>query len=268
MDIHNINTFLIDGDGVLWYGQKPAEGLVRFFEVLKDRGINWALLTNNSTGMVGMYLDKLIGFGIEATADQVYTGASATAAYLAERYPAGSAIYVVGEDGLLQTLREAGFDVHDGPQMPEVPVVAVIGSMDRGLTYDKLDIANRLIRGGAPYIGTNPDRTYPTAHGLAPGAGTVVEAIAIASETEPIIIGKPKTAIFEEAIKGLGADPAHTAMIGDRLETDIAGGIAAGIGTILLLSGVTSPEHLVESDIKPDCTYEDLAALTEAILSD
>jgi 4-nitrophenyl phosphatase len=265
MDINNINTFLIDGDGVLWYGQKPAEGLVHFFKVLQARGIQWALLTNNATDIVDGYADKLAGFGVTVTTDQVFTGATATAAYLNEHYAPGSAVYVVGEEGLLTTLREAGFTVYHGPEMPEEPVAAVIGSMDRGLTYAKLDVATRLIRSGAPYIGTNPDRTYPTPTGLAPGAGTIVEAIAIASATEPIIIGKPQAAIFEMAMKALGADRAHTAMIGDRLETDIAGAKAADVGTILLMSGVTTPEQLAKCDIQPDCTYENLIELTDAL---
>jgi 4-nitrophenyl phosphatase len=265
MNLKTLKTLLIDGDGVLWRGKEPIPGLDRFFDVLNKRGINWALLTNNATRTLDKHAAKLSGFGIETPEDRVFSSASVTATYLSENFEPGDRLYVIGEEGLLETLTGAGFDVLTGENEPEDDVAAVIGSIDRKATYQKIAVASRLIRRGAPFIGTNPDRTFPTPDGLFPGAGTILAAIAAASDKEPMIIGKPEKTIFEVAMKHFNAEKSTTAMLGDRLETDILGGIRAGIGTIAVLSGVATTEQIEGSEYRPDLVFESIAEIADEL---
>lgn len=264
MEITDIKTLLIDGDGVLWRADQPIAGLNDFFKVVETRGINWALLTNNATRDRMQYVEKFAGFGIEVGVERIFSSASVTVTYLQEHFATGDTIYVIGESGLIATLQEAGFDVRTGADQPD-EVAAVIGSMDYALTYDKLAAANRLIRGGARFIQTNPDKTLPTPHGFAPGAGSIMAALVAASGVEPVIIGKPETALYEAAMRAFGSEPQRTAMIGDRLETDILGAQRVGIGTILVLTGVATRNDLDGTDQSPDLVLDSIADLADML---
>ncbi|MDY7040496.1 MAG: HAD hydrolase-like protein, partial [Chloroflexota bacterium] len=135
------------------------------------------------------------------------------------------------------------------------------------VTYDKLRRATLLIRAGARFIGTNPDRTFPSEEGIVPGNGAILAAIETATDVTPLTIGKPEPTLFQMALKRMSADPAHTAVIGDRLETDILGGINAGLLTILVLSGVVTHADLVASDVRPHLVFEDIDHLRQAWLT-
>jgi len=167
--------------------------------------------------------------------------------------------------GLIEALKEAGFDLTHGEQVPEHDVVAVAAGMDRDLTYEKVKIAIRLIFNGAEFVATNTDGTYPTPDGLSPGTGMIIGALQASSGVMPTVIGKPERAIFEAAMKALDADVATTAMIGDRLETDILGAQRVGIATIGVLSGVSTKEQLVGNEIQPDVVYESIAEVAQAL---
>jgi 4-nitrophenyl phosphatase len=262
MNLKTLKTLLIDGDGVLWHGNQPAPGLNHFFDVINQHRIKWALVTNNATAPVDDYVAKFKGFGIEASRESIFTSAIATAAYLRQRLEAGRSIYVVGERGIKEALTEAGFVVHDGNDRPERAAVVVVG-LDRQLTYRKLEIATWLIRDGAAFIATNPDRTIPTPYGLSPGAGSVVAAVSAATDQQPVFIGKPKPAIFEVALSYFETDADSTAMIGDRLDTDILGAKQLGLKTILTLGGVARREDLAVSKIQPDLVAEGINDLAE-----
>jgi 4-nitrophenyl phosphatase len=238
MKLANIRTLLIDGDGVLWRSDEAMPGLLRFFAVLKDRGVQWALLTNNNTRTVDAYVNKLGGFGIEIGKERIFTSSTVTAAYLEQKYGRGAAVHAVGMSGLIDTLGEAGFLVSVGEEMPDHDVVAVAAGMDRGLTHGKVRIAMRLIMGGAEFVATNTDGSFPTPDGLNPGTGMVIGAL---------------------------HDPRTTAMLGDRLNTDIFGAQQVGIGTIGVLSGVMTREQLASSDVQPDILFESIAELAEAL---
>jgi 4-nitrophenyl phosphatase len=188
------------------------------------------------------------------------------AAYLQKRYPAGARLYVIGEPGLKAMIREVGLEILDGTgdDAPE-SVEAVVVGIDWHVTYDKLAVASRLILRGATYIGTNPDHSFPTADGLVPGTGALLAAIEATTDVHPLVVGKPNSAMFEIALERLGAEPSTTAMVGDRLETDILGGKQAGLHTIAVLSGVTSPEMLAVSRIKPDWVFEHVGALADRL---
>lgn len=254
----DIQAVMLDMDGVLWRGDEPFPGLEPFFDDLHDRGIPFILATNNSTKTVEAYVERLNGYGFRATADNVITSAVATAEYLRTHYPQGTRVFLVGEGGLRSIMEAAGFV----PASTDVAVVVV--GMDRTLTYDKLKAASYLINDGARFIGTNGDRTFPMPDGLAPGAGAVLAAVAASTGQAPYIIGKPEAYMYDLALQRLQVPAAHTLMIGDRLETDILGAQRAGLRTALVLSGVTTPEMLADSDIRPDLVFDDLRALFEA----
>jgi 4-nitrophenyl phosphatase len=265
MDLANLRTLLIDGDGVLWRGDKAVPGLDHFATVLRQRGIRWALLTNNNTRTVADYVTKLSGFGLDADASMIFASSTVTADYLKTRYGVGAPIHAVGMSGLIEALKEAGCDLTHGEQAPEHDVVAVAAGMDRDLNFEKVKIAIRLILNGAEFVATNTDGTYPTPDGLSPGTGMVIGALQASSGVTPTVIGKPERAIFEAAMKALDADVATTAMIGDRLETDILGAQRIGIATIGVLSGVSTKEQLVGSEIQPDVVYESIAEVAQAL---
>ena len=266
MSLESLKTILIDGDGVLWRSDEPIPGLSRFFDVLEQRSIDWALLTNNSTRTAEQYVEKVRGFGLQCSAEQIFSSGTATATYLRKHFKPGDGLYVVGAPGFKQTLAGAGFVVHDGEGEQSPPdIAAVVASIDRDLTYGKLKVATLLIRSGKPFIATNIDRTFPSPEGLVPGTGAVIAALTAATDVSPTVMGKPELPIFEAALKGLDAEPATTAVLGDRLETDILGGQRAGVTTIAVLTGITTRDELATSDIIPDYVFESIAELADAL---
>ncbi len=258
----HLQYLLIDMDGVLWRGDKPMPGLTDFFALLRRRGIGFVLATNNASKMHDDYVKRLAGYDIAISPDEIITSAQATAWYLAERSAPDTPVYVIGEDGLRQALLREGFRLVDNDGAPKYVVVG----WDRHLTFDKLAQATLYIHDGASFIATNPDRTWPSERGLLPGAGAILAAVQAATDVEPTIIGKPSPLMLQIAMRRIGAEPSNTAMLGDRLETDILGGRNAGLTTILVLSGVTDTDTLAASPFQPDLVFEDIAALTQAWL--
>jgi len=254
-----IENLIIDLDGVLYRGNTPIRGAGEFIDFVRQGGIPFLLVTNNSTRTVEHYVAKLARMDIMVGEQEILTSAEATATYLGQIAPHGARIHAVGEDGVRLALESKGFVLNDGTD-----VAYVVVGMDRQFTYAKLAAAAIAIRAGAVFIGTNPDKTYPTEAGLMPGAGSLLAAIEAATDTAPLISGKPEATIFELALERLKAAPETTAVIGDRLETDILGGRRLGLVTILLMSGVTDAERLAASSLVPDLTYDDIGALYRA----
>jgi 4-nitrophenyl phosphatase len=264
MSITQIKHFLIDMDGVLWQGDQPLPGLNAFFETLRARQIGFRLVSNNSVYTWQQYVEKMARLGVSIEREAIVSSAYATAGWLAGQLPGGAAVYVLGEEGLRSALSEAGFAVSWGEDAPQ-SAGAVVAGLDFHVSYATLYHASRLARDGALFVGSNPDRTIPTPDGLAPGAGSILAAIEAASGVSPVVVGKPNAIMFEQALKQLGAKPDETAMIGDRLETDILGGQRAGLKTALVLSGVTQRADLAASEVRPTWVFDDLAGLTEAL---
>ena len=258
------DNLILDMDGVLWHGDTPVPGLTEFFETLRALDINFVLATNNATKVATQYTEKLARFGVDVEPEAILTSAEATAAHLEDRYENGALVYVVGESGLQTAMRDKGFDLleSDGFVGTDTRCDVVVVGFTRHLCYPQLASAVHLINHGAHFVGTNPDVTFPSEYGLLPGAGAILAFLQAATGKKPEVIGKPGRGIFEEALERLQGTPSNTAMVGDRLETDIAGAHAAGINTILLLSGVTSRSKAENSNIQPDLTFEDLRALT------
>jgi 4-nitrophenyl phosphatase len=255
-----LDGLILDMDGVLWRGMEPMPGLVPFFDALRQQGIHFILATNNSTRTVAQYVDKLAGMGVEIRPDQVITSAYAAADYLLTLAAPGTPVYAVGEEGVTDALESRGFRVTaEGARF-------VVAGLDRHFTYEKMARAMQLILKGASYIGTNPDVTLPTPTDPFPGAGAILAGITAATGVEPMIVGKPEALMFQQAMARLGTRPEQTAIVGDRLETDILGGRNAGLRTILVLSGITQQDDLDVSPLQPDWVLEDIRALTAALL--
>jgi len=253
-------ALLLDMDGVLWRDEQPIGDLAAAFHRIERLGLQVMLLTNNATRSVSQYVERLARFGVSVPPDAILTAGLATVAYLQRHFAPGTGVYVIGEPPLEETIRQAGFVVQDGQQV-EVVVVA----FDRHCTYEKLRRATLAIRAGAAFIGTNPDRTFPTPEGLAPGAGALIAAVEAATDRRATIIGKPQPTLFQEALERLGLDPQQALVVGDRLETDIAGGQAAGCRTALVLTGVTNREQARQSSIQADWVAESLHHLLDTL---
>jgi 4-nitrophenyl phosphatase len=256
MAFTGIAGIILDMDGVLWRGDESLPGMVDFLSMLRGRGLPFVLATNNSSKTPADYVAKLERMGVPGiTERQIVTSGMATATYLRERSPQGTRIHVIGGNGLRQAMLDAGFVLAD------TDVEFVVVGLDPTLTYDTLKRGALLIRQGATFIGTNGDRTFPSPEGLVPGAGSILAALETATDREPVIIGKPYEPMFRAALQILGTQPEDTLMIGDRLNTDIAGAVYLGLPTVLMLSGVTQYRDLENGDIQPDWVYDNLAAL-------
>jgi 4-nitrophenyl phosphatase len=251
-------------DGVLYRGGHKLPGINDLFNALQLRERTIILATNNSMATPATYVERLAAMGIDVTEANILTSGSATAAYLKEVLPSGSGVYVIG----MPALRDLIFA--DGQFQPvqfgEEPVAAVVAGLDLHFSYDKLRLAASAIRAGARFIATNSDATLPTEDGLQPGAGSIIAAIAVASGTQPVVVGKPEPLMVHEALRLFALDAKETVMVGDRLDTDIIAGNRAGTLTALVLTGVSTRDDLAESEILPDLVFSDLPAMLEALI--
>jgi 4-nitrophenyl phosphatase len=246
---------ITDMDGVLWRGSTPMPDLPNFFAFLRQHSIRVTCATNNSSTASDKIVERLRGFGVDVGLHEIVTTASATADYLTTILPAGSTLYVIGMQGVRAALLERGYVIG------EDHVQAVVVGIDWNLTYNQLKRAALLIRAGARFIGTNGDVTFPSPEGTIPGAGAILAAIEVATGVKPTVVGKPEPTLYATALKRMGAQPADTYVLGDRLETDILGAVRMGLKSILVLSGVTTREQLAASDYQPDWVFEDIGDL-------
>jgi 4-nitrophenyl phosphatase len=232
-----IQGLIIDMDGVLWTENTPIGNLQMIFQTIAKKGLKVTLATNNATLSIPEYLNKLSRFGVVLQEKQIVNSPQAVVRFLSNLFPNGGPVFIIGENGLIETLARHGFWHSDGKK-----VVAVVVGLDRRLTYGKLSRATLLIRSGVTFIGTNADNTLPVTDGLIPGVGAILAALTTASDIKPIIVGKPEPDLFLLAMQRMETTPEKTMVIGDRLETDILGGQKLGCYTGLVLSGVTSLE--------------------------
>jgi 4-nitrophenyl phosphatase len=253
--LRSIESLIVDMDGVLYRGMEVIPGTPGFLDFLRERGIGFILATNNATRTPQQFVDKLAGMDVPVEPGEILTSALATASYLAEIAPSGARVFVVGQDGLRSALRDKGF------VLVEEDAEYVVAGMDFTICYEELARASLQIRAGARFIGTNPDKTFPSERGILPGAGSLLAFLEAASGVQPVTIGKPETAMMEQAMVLMDAQPETTAVLGDRLETDILAGRRAGLVTVLVLSGVTDRDTLSSSEFQPDLIYEDVRGL-------
>jgi 4-nitrophenyl phosphatase len=250
----------LDMDGVLHRGAVVLPGATELSTTMVALGLRYACLTNNSSQLPAIFAGKLAASGITVPVNHIITSSTATALLLRERFPAGTRLYAIGMAGVQHSLFGDGYFLQD-----EDDVAAVVVGVDFELTYDKLRVATLALRAGAAFIATNADATFPAPEGLIPGAGAIVAALQAASERHPEVIGKPEPAMFQAALQLLGVSAEATLMIGDRLDTDIAGAQRVGIATAFVGSGVHSIAEAQAWPTPPDLILPDLAAVLAAL---
>jgi len=230
-------AFICDMDGVLYHGNRLLPGASDFVDWLQKNDKKYLFLTNSSERSPRELREKLARLGIDVPADVFYSSALATAAFLKSQCPDGSC-YVIGENGLINALYDAGFSMNDIN-----PDFVVIGE-SRNYNYDKIERAINLVLGGARLIGANPDLTGPVENGIAPATKALIAPIELATRRQAYYVGKPNPLMMRHALKKLGCRREETAIVGDRMDTDIVAGIESEIDTVLVLSGVTRAEEL------------------------
>lgn len=251
-----IDCWLTDMDGVLVHENKALPGAADLISHWRDNDQRFLVLTNNSIYTPRDLSARLERSGIDVPEDQLWTSALATAAFLKDQMPGGSA-FVIGEAGLTTAMHEAGFVMTDTS-----PDFVVLGET-RTYSFEAITQAIRLINAGARFIATNPDVTGPSAEGVLPATGAVAALVTAATRREPYYVGKPNPMMFRSAMNKLGAHSERTGMIGDRMDTDVVAGIEAGLHTVLVLSGIAGRDEIDRYPFRPHQIVDSVADLLE-----
>jgi NagD protein len=251
-----IESWLMDMDGVLVHEAEALPGADRFLARLRELELPFLLLTNNSIFTRRDLAARLRASGLDVPEESIWTSASATARFLETQRPEGTA-FVVGESGLSTQLYQSGYTLTDND-----PDYVVLGET-RTYSFERITQAIRLIAGGARFIATNPDPTGPSPAGPLPATGSVAALITRATGVEPYFVGKPNPLMMRSALNALEAHSETTAMIGDRMDTDIVAGLEAGMETILVLSGVTTREEAERFPYRPSRIVDSVAELID-----
>jgi 4-nitrophenyl phosphatase len=257
----NIKALILDMDGVVWKADAPIGNLPETFARIRERGLKFVFATNNGTKTPEEYRQKLSSLGVEVESAQVVTSALAVAHMLSRKYPKGTKIFMIGGLGVREALEEKGFELLSTENAPEAQ--AFVMGIDRTINFDKVAEATLLVRAGIPFYATNTDRTFPTPRGEIPGAGSWLSVITMATGVQPIVAGKPFPTMMEFSLERLGTGKEETLIVGDRLETDIASGQAAGCPTAAILSGVSTREEAEAWKPSPTIIAGSLAELVK-----
>lgn len=244
--------YLLDMDGVLMKGRKPIDGAPEFIDRLHKRDLPFLILTNNSRLTPQDFQARFKEVGLHIPVESIFTSALATARFLQQQRPNGSA-YVIGETGLTTALHEIAYVLTE-----HKPDYVVLGEI-KSYSFECVTTAVRLVAGGVRFIATNPDVVGPTERGLVPACGSVAAMISAATGVKPYFIGKPNPLMMRSALRHLGAHSGDAVMIGDRMDTDIIGGNESGMETILVLSGVTRREEIERYPYRPGRVVESVA---------
>lgn len=259
-ELLNKKLFLFDMDGTIYEDAHVYDGTLDLLNEIKNRGGKYVFITNNSSKSVKDYVDKVNNLGIEADKDSFFTSSQATILYLQENY-AGKKVYPVGTKSFLHELEAAGINLVE----PDDAEVLLVG-FDTELDYKKWENACRILyTKDVPFIATNPDLACPTAYGFMPDCGSICGVLQNITKKEPTYIGKPKDTMVKLAMEMTGYGPEETVVIGDRLYTDIACGVNAGVTTVCVLTGEATVEDIKESDIKPTITLDSVLDMYKII---
>ncbi|WP_228098209.1 HAD-IIA family hydrolase [Chitinilyticum piscinae] len=250
-----IKNVISDMDGVVYRGKQLIPGAQAFVDRMLAARIPFLFLTNNAEQTPYDLKLKLESLGVHGlTEDNFITAAMATAMFLKNQKDRAK-VYVIGGGGLINELYNVGFSISESN--PDYVVVAKSATF----SFEQLKKAVRLIDQGAKFIGTNPDMIDPVEGGNEPAAGTILAAIAAATGKKPYIVGKPNALMMTLALRKLGAHPDDTLMVGDRMDTDIVGGMEAGMKTALVLSGVTTTDMIDHFPYKPDYVFNNVGEI-------
>ncbi len=257
-NLHKKTGFLCDMDGVIYHGNRILPGVKEFVAWLYQENKNFLFLTNSSQYSPRELQFKLARMGLEVDASHFYTSALATAAFISSQAPGASA-YVIGAHGLLNALYDAGITYNDVD-----PDYVIIGET-QGYNYESIVQAVRLVERGAKLIGTNTDLTAPTEFGIAPACRSLIAPIEVATGKSAYFIGKPNPLMMRTGLRLLGAHSEDTAIIGDRMDTDIIAGIESGLDTVLVLSGVTKREDIEKFPYRPRLVLSGVGDIPAAV---
>jgi NagD protein len=257
-DLHDTECWLTDMDGVLVHEGAALPGAVDFLNTLTARGRRFLVLTNNSIFTPRDLSARLRGSGLVVPEENIWTSALATAQFLRDQLPGGS-VYCIGEAGLTTALHEAGYVLTDNE-----PDYVVLGET-RTYSFEAITRAIRLIDRGARFIATNPDPSGPSQEGKLPATGAVAALITRATQREPYFVGKPNPMMFRSAMNRIQAHSETTAMIGDRMDTDVVAGIEAGLRTVLVLSGSTTRDEIDRFPFRPSLVLDGVGDLIDLI---
>jgi 4-nitrophenyl phosphatase len=247
-----------DMDGVLYRGDDLIEGAAAAVDELRRRGVRLVFCTNNSRSTVAQYVDKLARMGIRASPQEIVTSAVVTAEVLAKRRLNGARAIVVGGDGIRTELTSIGIEIDDGPDSAAADLVVV--GWDPRFDYPAMRRSAAAVMSGAEFIATNDDSAFPAPDGLWPGAGAILASIETASGRRAEVMGKPHDPMMETVAARLD-EAQEVAMVGDRPETDLAGGASRGWATVLVLSGVTGRDEAARVTPTPDLVVDSLQEL-------
>ena len=256
-----MKLYLFDMDGTLYLGDRLYPFTTELLHRIGQTGGRYLFMTNNSSKSVSAYIQKLSRLGIAAQRDDFITSSQATAYYL-HKHHEGQRLYVCGTQSLKDELMQEGFAVTQDRKKAE----CIVMGFDTELTFQKLeDVSYLLLTREIPYIATNPDLVCPTEFGSVPDCGSVCQMIFNATGKRPVVIGKPSALMPQLAMERLGVDKEQTCVVGDRIYTDIKSGLNAGITTVLVMSGETTPEILEESSDKPHLVLQDAGEILIAL---
>lgn len=245
--IKNTKLFLFDMDGTLYLGDRLYDFTKELLQTIRDSGRQYMFMTNNSSKSAAAYVEKLAKMGIAATTDDMQTSSQATAFYL-KKHHAGQRLYVAGTASLKAELVSHGFTLTENINETD----CIVMGFDTELTFQKLkDVSFLLCTRDIPYIATNPDYVCPTEFGSVPDCGSVADMLFNVSGKRPVFIGKPSPLMPQLAMEKMGVTPQETAVIGDRIYTDVKSGLNADCTAILVLSGEATEKDLAASDVKP-----------------
>ena len=253
-----IESWLTDMDGVLIHEGVPIPGAEAFLKKLRDSGRPFLVLTNNSIYTARDLHARLRRMGLDVPAGNIWTSALATAQFLNDQRPGGSA-YVIGEAGLTTALHDVGYVLTD-----HEPDFVILGET-RSYSFEAMTKAVRLINDGARFIATNPDNVGPSTEGALPATGSVAALITAATGRKPYFVGKPNPLMMRAGLNAIGAHSETSAMIGDRMDTDVLAGLEAGMRTFLVLSGVTQPQEVDAYPFRPSQVVDSIADLVDLI---
>ncbi|MDY3905377.1 MAG: HAD-IIA family hydrolase [Lawsonibacter sp.] len=254
IDLRQKKLFLLDMDGTIYLGDTLFDGTLDFLSRVRERGGKYLFVTNNSSRSVSAYVDRLAGMGIASTADDFLTSVDALIWYLRGKYD-DALIYAFGTRTFREQLAEAGFRITD---KLEDGISLLVCGFDTELTFQKLEDACILLGRGVDFVATNPDWVCPTSYGSVPDCGSVCEMLFRATGRRPKFIGKPEPEMALLSMERYGYSRAETILIGDRIYTDIACGVNAGIDTAFVLSGEGVPEDIEKFQIRPSEVYQDI----------
>ena len=258
MKEREIHSWLMDMDGVLVREEHPIPGAAEFLTRLRERGLPFLVLTNNSMYTRRDLAARLAANGLEVPEESIWTSALATADFLNSQRPAGTA-FAIGEAGLLTALHQVGYTLTERD-----PDYVVLGET-RTYSFERIAQAIRLIVAGARFIATNPDPTGPTPDGPLPATGSVAALISRATGVAPYFVGKPNPLMMRSALNAIDAHSETTAMVGDRMETDVVSGLEAGMHTVLVLTGSTQRDEAEAFPYRPSRIVESIAVLVDAL---